>query len=109
VKSNEFFGFGGGEGKVEGKKVDPFSHLNEDPVPVQVQKQMQAPSVGLGKEFFLVKMIRWAESYDRWDGSDGTDESKPDDGPAKTNDGWDRRWACESKPDDGHWADAPTA
>jgi hypothetical protein len=109
VNSNDFGGGGGEKGKVEGKKVDPFSHLNEDPVKVPVQKQMQAPSMGLGKEFSLVKIIRPAESYDGRDGSDGTDEFKPDDGPPKTNDGWDGRWAHESKPDNGRWADAPTA
>jgi hypothetical protein len=59
VNSNDFGGGGGGKGKGkgEGKKVDPFSHLNEDPVPVPVQKQMKAPSMGLGKDFLWSKLL----------------------------------------------------
>lgn len=109
MKSYEFGGGGEGMGKGDGKRVDPFSHLNEDPVPVPVRKQVLAPSMGSGKEFSLVKINRLAESYDGWDGFDGTDESKPDDGPPKTNNGWDERWDHESKPEYGRWADVPTA
>ena len=98
-------GFRAGKGKAGGGKVDPFSHLGQDLVPVGVQ----APTVGLGKWFYLVNIIRRAESNGGWDRPDGTDESVPDDRPAKTNDGRYRCRADESKPNDGCRADAPTA